>query len=166
MINHLIDDNTDLVYMYLISNKNIDKNYISLDINMNLIKKLTSNYKNINTRNMVYFYRKNKYYSYEKENDSQTIFRSILLKSELIPLTQDYSMYVNCYKEQKLPCYMFPSNKDIDDKVEMNIKDYKINNRISLVNRDNKSIYLYYKHSVNIDMDKNINDIKKFINYI
>jgi hypothetical protein len=41
MINHLIDDNTDLVYMYLISNKNIDKNYISLDINIDLIKKLT-----------------------------------------------------------------------------------------------------------------------------
>lgn len=166
MISHLLNEDVDVVNIHLVSNKNIDKNYIDLNLEKEFIEDCISKYKFMNKRNMVLYYRKNMYYSYDTSNDAQVIMRFYLLNSEIIKISDEYSICVNTYKEQKLPCYMFSSTNDIDDKVKMRIEEYKVNNRIILTKKDENSLYLVYKHSTNVDIEKNMSDLKNFIENI
>ena len=163
MISHLLKDDVDIVMMHIIPKTNISNNIIDLNIDKKIINKITSQYKFMNKRDLVYYYRNNIYYSYDGSNDSQACYRFILLNNEIIDISDKYSICINVYKEVKLPCFTFPSTSDIDDKVKFNIQEFKINNRIILTNRDNNSLYLVYKHSSNVDIDKNMNDLQDFV---
>jgi hypothetical protein len=166
MISHLLHDDVDILIIHIITNHNINNNTIDLHMDKSIIHNLTSHYKYMNTRNLVHYYRNNIYYSYDTSNDSQSCFRFILLNSEIIPINASISICVNVFKEVKLPCFMFPSTSDISDKVSFTVQEYKVNNRITLTNRDNNSIYLSYKHSPNVDIDKNMNDLQKLFDIL
>tara|TARA_Y100000389_G_scaffold204963_1_gene261312 strand:- start:5021 stop:5527 length:507 start_codon:yes stop_codon:yes gene_type:complete len=166
MISHLLSDDVDFLYIHIIPKFNINNNILNLTLDKSFINKITSNYKFINDRNMVYYYRKNIYYSYDTSNDSQNCFRFELLNSEIIDISDHFSICINVYKEIKLPCYMFPSTSDIDHKTSFQIKEFKVNNRITLTNKNNKSLYLLYKHSPNVDIDKNISDLQNLFKHL
>ena len=163
MISHLLNNDVDIVTIHIIPKINISRDIIDLNIDKTLINKITSKYKFMNKRNMVHYYRNNIYYSYDTSNDSQSCYRFILLNYEIIDVSDTFSICVNVYKEVKLPCFMFPSTSDISDKVSFNIQEYKVNNRLILTNRNNNSLYLVYKHSSNVDIDKNMDDLRNFL---
>ena len=61
----------------------------------------------------------------------------------------------------KMQTHSFSCTNDIDNKIVSKIYEFKINNRISLLIKDNNLI-IHYKHSKEVDIDK----IQEIINGI
>jgi hypothetical protein len=96
------------------------------------------------------------------------------------------NIFVICSKNNKQPNYTFPCTNEIDSVSEYIIKEYKISNRISLIMRSDivsgasgaggaggeackevvKTLYIEYRHSSNVDIDKINETINKIIRKI
>jgi hypothetical protein len=96
------------------------------------------------------------------------------------------NILVICSKNNKQPNYTFPCTNEIDSVTEYIIKEYKISNRISLIMRcdiankeadaaagisgeacyEIKTLYIEYRHSSNVDIDKINETINKIIRKI
>jgi hypothetical protein len=92
------------------------------------------------------------------------------------------NIFVICSKNNKQPNYTFPCTNEIDSVSEYIIKEYKISNRISLILRcdsdsgdgsgsggggeEIKTLYIEYRHSNNVDIDKINETINKIIRKI
>lgn len=57
--------------------------------------------------------------------------------------------------------HSFACTNDIDNKIIYKTMEFKINNRISLIIKNN-NLYIYYRHSKEVDIDK----IQEIINGI
>lgn len=109
------------------------------------------------------YHHKDKVYTYELSNDNQIVSSKITTKSNYVK-----SVFILASKIDKFPQYIFPCTDDIDNISTYSIKEFKINNRISLmVRRDYskdeevaKSFYIEYRHSPNVEIDK----INEYIN--
>ena len=79
-----------------------------------------------------------------------------------------FTVFILSSKIDKFPQYIFPCTNEIDNISIYLIKEFKINNRISLMIRydylnDNvvsKSFNIEYRHSPNVEIDK----INEYIN--
>jgi hypothetical protein len=70
------------------------------------------------------------------------------------------------YKYSKVPVYMFPCINDIDYVCEYTLTSTNLTNRISLVIRNDEygnSVYIEYKHSPNVDIEKIEDLLRKLI---
>jgi hypothetical protein len=86
------------------------------------------------------------------------------------------NILVICSKNNKQPNYTFPCTNEIDSISEYIIKEYKISNRISLILRGDSggdsgseeinTLYIEYRHSNNVDIDKINETINKIIRKI
>ena len=63
------------------------------------------------------------------------------------------SYYILVFNEIKLPTHTFPCTNDINEKYIINVIEYKINNRITLIIKNN-NCFINYKHSKDVDIDK------------
>ena len=165
-INELISNNTNLIEIF-ITNKITNNNRLDIDISKHKIDKIKNKY-NFKQYNYRVIYRNNLIYTYDLNNDSQIVNEK---KLEKIINNNKYSIIV--YNDNKYPTYLFPCTNDIDHKTNIILNEYKLNNRISLFIRnenDVHSIYIQYKHSNNVDIEKMeniINDLlNKIINYL
>ena len=162
-INELITDNTNIIEIYLKNNKIVD-NKIDITLEKNKIEKILNKYKFKQEVGYSQYNKKNLLLLYDMSNDSQIVFEKNL---------ENYKEYDNyiifTYDEKKLPPYLFGCDNNIDNECKYKIKEYKINNRISIINKieNNKnSIFIIYKHDKHVDLEKNeniINDIIKNI---
>ena len=90
------------------------------------------------------------------------IYSKILEKNKLID-----NIYVSSYNYSKLPIYLFPCVNDIHYVNEYSLTEAKITNRLSvIIKQDSYGEYLFleYKHSPNVDVDKvesSINNVLK-----
>ena len=95
------------------------------------------------------------------------VYRYVVHDSEFKDGHKINDILVIVSKHDKQPNYTFPCTNDIDNICEYTIKEYKISNRLSLIMRyDNeniKTLYIEYKHSQNVDIDKINEQINKII---
>jgi hypothetical protein len=148
-IHKIITDNTTLIEIYLINNYN--ENKIELTKNKELINKVLNKYK-FKTLKYKSYYRNNLIYTYDLTNDSQYVNEK-KLENYII----SDNMAIMLYNDLKYPPYMFGCTNNIDHEIEYTLYEYKLNNRISLIIRNennSKILYIQYKHSNIVDMDK------------
>ena len=61
----------------------------------------------------------------------------------------------------KMQTYLFGCANNIDNREEIRVQEYRINNRISLIIKNN-NLYINYRHSKDVDLEK----IEEIINSI
>jgi len=147
-LNDLTFENTNLIEIYFIQPQNNFNKY-NLDF---YVDNILDKYKFKNKNNYNTFYLNNLSYTYDLTNDSQIVSEKVLQNINNIN-----NNLILTYYENKYPTYIFPCTNDIDHSVEYSIQEYKINNRISLnIRNENNinSLYLQYKHSDNVDIEK------------
>jgi hypothetical protein len=159
-IKDLITENTNVIDFYLMQ-KSItsDENKINIFINDDLIKKIKSNFKKTKQCDIAYYCRNNCNYVYDLSNDSQYVYTRRLEDTRII--NDKISFYILLFNEIKLPTHTFACTNDINQKYIINVIEYKINNRITLIIKNN-NCFINYKHSKDVDIDK----IQEIINNI
>ena len=158
-IKEVITEKTNLIEIYLLSKK--DKNSITID--SSLINKIKSTFKKTKEYSTVIYSRNNYNYLYDLTNDNQIVYSRIIENDKII----NNKYYLIAFNEIKLPSHLFACTNDIDFKYTNNLIEFKINNRITIVIKNNDSCYIIYKHNKDVDIDKiqdNINDIISKIN--
>ena len=142
-------------------------------INVNITKDIESiiekKYKQYKEEKSKSYHHKDKVYTYELSNDNQSVSSKIMTKSNYLAAASGASaVFIVSYKIDKFPQYIFPCSNDIDNISTYSIKEFKINNRISLMLRSDysnskevaKSFYIEYRHSPNVEIDK----INEYVN--
>jgi len=151
-ISKLLTDNTNIIEIYLINNKKIDtslyKRKINIYVEDNIINKIRTRFKVTKETTLIYYNKNNLSYVYDLSNDNQIVY---LRKLENIQMANNY--YGLAFNEMKMQTHSFACTNDIDNKVEYKMQEFKINNRISLIIKNN-NVYIYYKHSKDVDIEK------------
>jgi hypothetical protein len=155
MIKELLTEQTNIIEFYLIQKPITDNNKIDISLTTDLINKIKSNFKKTKECKYAYYYRNNYTYVYDLSNDSQYVYLRKLENVDII----NKKFYLLLFNEIKLPTHNFACSNDIDNKSIMDITEYKINNRITLIIKNNNCI-INYKHNKDVDIDK-IEDIIK-----
>jgi len=153
MIKELLTENTNIIEFYLIQKPIIDKNKIDITLNTELLNKIKANFKKTKECKYAYYYRNNYTYLYDLSNDSQYVY---IRKLENIDIINN-KYYLLLFNEIKLPTHNFACSNDIDNKSIINIIEFKINNRITIIIKNNTCL-INYKHNNDVDIDK-IEDI-------
>ena len=76
-----------------------------------------------------------------------------------------YDLYAIAMNEMKMQTYLFGCSNDIDNREEYKIQEYRINNRISLIIKNN-NLFINYRHSKDVDLDKTEEIINSLIRKI
>jgi hypothetical protein len=152
-ISKLITDNTNIIEIYMCNpKKNKDDLKIDIFINNDILEIIRKRFKLTKETTIVSYNRNNLSYIYDLSNDSQYLY---LRKVENILNINNF--YGFSFNEMKMQSYTFGCTNDIDSRYEYKLEEYKINNRLSLMIKNN-NVYIYYKHSKEVDLDK-IQDI-------
>ena len=155
IIKNYITDNTNIIEFYLMYKNNIDKNKISILINDDLIIKISNNFKKTKQNEMAFYCRNNCNYVYDLSNDSQYVYMRKLENASIIDIENKNNLnyYMLIFNEIKLPTHTFACTNDINANYIANIIEFKINNRITLIIKNN-NCFIQYKHSKDVDIDK------------
>jgi len=157
MIKNLIGDGmANVIEFYLIQKPIENDNKINIYITDELLHKIKSNFKKTKEYKSVYYSRNNCTYVYDLSNDSQYVYIRKLENMNIINKS-NIKFYTLVFNEIKLPTHSFACTNDIDNKEISNIIEFKINNRITLIIKNN-NCYINYKHNKDVDIDK-INSI-------
>lgn len=152
-INKFISNDTNIVEIYL-TNPKMDNNAnkINIYISDSIIDRIKQKFKLTKESTLVNYNRNNLSYVYDLSNDSQYVF---LRKLEYYKKTNYF--YGIAFNEMKLQTYSFACTDDIDTRTEYKLLEFKINNRVSLLIKNN-NVIITYKHSKDVDIEK-INEI-------
>ena len=151
MIKQILTENTNIIEIYLMDKQKsqIKMNIYLDDLFLNRIKK---KFKMTRETTLTYFNKDNLSYVYDLSNDSQYVYLRKLENSQ-IKSVNNYDLYGLALNEMKMQTYLFGCGNDIDNREEVKIQEFKINNRISLIIRNN-NMYITYKHSKEVDLEK------------
>ena len=155
MIKQLIgeDGAANIIEFYLLQKSPInDETKINIYINDDLISKIKNSFKKTKEYKSVYYSRNNCNYVYDLSNDSQFVYIRKLENMSIINKSNS-KFYSLVFNEIKLPTHTFACSNDIDTKEVFDITEFKINNRITLIIKNNNCI-INYKHSKDVDLDK------------
>jgi len=173
-----ITDDVNIIEIFLCKDIDITANtadvidVIDVNINSNIEGIIEKKYKKYKEEKYKSYHYKDKVYTYELSNDNQYVSSKIMIKSKYNNCKSNKSsVFILSSKIDKFPQYIFPCTNDIDNISTYTIKEFKINNRISLMlrydylNGDDKcvvskSFYIEYRHSPNVEIDK----INEYIN--
>lgn len=158
-ISKLISDNTNIIEIYMCNPSVLkDELKISISITDDIKNKIRRKFKLTKETTLVYYNRNNLTYVYDLSNDSQYLY---LRKLERMKHINNNHYYGLGFNEMKMQSHSFACTDDIDSRCEFKMEEFKINNRISLVIRNN-NVYISYKHSKDVDIEK-IDEIIKGI---
>lgn len=156
-ISKLISDDTNIIEIYLMNGKKTeDSNKVNILISDDIINKIKQKFKITKETTLVYFNRNNLSYVYDLSNDSQYVY---LRKLENMAIKNNF--YCLAFNEMKMQTHSFACTNDIDNRSEYKYQEFRISNRVSLIIKNN-NIYIYYRHSKEVDIDK-IQDIINII---
>lgn len=158
-LNNLLCDTTNLIEIYLVK-KLTDKNAIDLRIGENVVKQIRNQYKNWKTTTYTSYHMNNMIYMYDMTNDNQIVYS----KHRNHDFTHK-NTYGITYHYSKMPTHLFGCSDQIDDKESFTISETKITNRLSVIIKTDaygSYIYIEYRHSPNVEIDK----IESYINNI
>lgn len=164
--------NSNIIEIYFIKPiKNND--VVDIRIEDNIIKKISEKYKNLKSNKPVKYitYHRNELmYTYDLTDDNQIVYSKLMENCLYIDTNSDNTnLYMMSYKHSKVPIHLFPCLNDIDYVCEYTLTEIKLTNRLSLIIREDeygKYVYIEYKHSSQVDIEKieqNINNIIKNI---
>lgn len=150
------------------------ENVIDVSVKNSLETFIDNYYKKSRVEMYKSYTHKERIYTYELSNDNQYVSSKIKKHMDILD-----NILVICSKNNKQPNYTFPCTNEIDSVSEYIIKEYKISNRISLILRcdscdsggggggeEIKTLYIEYRHSNNVDIDKINETINKIIRKI
>lgn len=148
------------------------ENIMDVSVKNSLETFIDNYYKKSRVENYKSYTHKERIYTYELSNDNQYVSSKIKKHMDILD-----NIFVICSKNNKQPNYTFPCTNEIDSISEYIIKEYKISNRISLILRSDscdsggggeeiKTLYIEYRHSNNVDIDKINETINKIIRKI
>jgi hypothetical protein len=127
-----------------------------------IIKSIESRFKNPKIASFKSYHMHDKVYTYELSNDNQLVHSKYMVKHHyIIRDRKALDMLMVASKLEKYPPYIFPCTNEIDYISSYTLKEFKINNRVAVFikTEDNtQSVYIEYKHSQNVELDK-INEI-------
>jgi len=173
-LTEFITDDVNIIEIFLCkckdSNSDADTNVIDVNITSDFESFIEKKYKKYKEERYKSYHHKDKVYTYELSSDNQYVSSKITMKSEMIK-NNNTNIFILSSKIDKFPQYIFPCTNDIDNISTYLIKEYKINNRISLMLRYDylngsedkvvsKSFNIEYKHSPNVEIDK----INEYVN--
>ena len=159
MIKQILTDNTNIIEIYIMNTQQTQMrmNIYLDDIFLNKIKK---KFKLTRETTLVYYNKDNLSYVYDLSNDSQYVYLRKLENSQIKSIDK-YNLYGIALNEMKMQTYLFGCANNIDNREEMRVQEYRINNRISLIIKNN-NLYINYRHSKDVDLEK----IEEIINSI
>ena len=153
-ISTLLTNDCNIIEIYILNssdkNKEVFKRNIYLDDEY--LNKIKSKFKLTKETTYVYFNRNNLSYVYDNTNDSQYVF---LRKLENVQ--EKDKLFGIAFNEMKMQTHSFACTNDINNKINYKTYEFKINNRVSLIIKNN-NLFIQYKHSKEVDIDK-IQDI-------
>jgi hypothetical protein len=173
-------EDINLIEIYFINRDTRDthgtsENIIDVSVKNSLETFIDNYYKKSRVEKYKSYTHKERTYTYELSNDNQYVSSKIKKHMDILD-----NIFVICSKNNKQPNYTFPCTNEIDSVSEYIIKEYKISNRISLIMRSDivsgaggeadkevvKTLYIEYRHSSNVDIDKINETINKIIRKI
>ena len=147
-ITKLISQDTNIIEIYFLNGKPEDSNKMNILISDDIIEKIKQKFKITKETTLVYFNRNNLSYVYDLSNDSQFVY---LRKLE--DMKVQGNLCCLSFNEMKMQTHSFACTNDIDSRIEYKYLEFKINNRISLIIKNN-NLYIHYRHSKEADLDK------------
>lgn len=163
---------TNHIEIYLI--KSQDGKIINLNIDDSIINDIQAKYKNWKTTKYKGYSRNHMTYLYNLTDDSQFVYTKVYSQEK--QTTHDYMAKASShqwhtvpYAYSKLPTHIFPCTNDINDVCEYTLTETKLTNRITLAIRKDqygKYLYIEYKHSPNVDVEKSENIIREIMRNI
>ena len=172
-LNNFLTDDVNIIEFFLCKDISED-DVIDVTLDNDIESIVERKYKKYKEEKYKSYHHKDKVYTYELSNDNQYVSSKIVVKSKYVMYNNSKSnLYILSSKVDKYPQYIFPCTNDIDYISTYSIKEYKVNNRISLfIRSDNlnddesktptKTFYIEYRHSPNVEIDK----INEYINNI
>ena len=170
-------EDINLIEIYFINRGIPNDNVIDVSVKNSLETFIDNYYKKSRVEKYKSYTHKERIYTYELSNDNQFVSSKIKKHMDILD-----NIFVICSKNNKQPNYTFPCTNEIDSVSEYIIKEYKISNRISLILRcdscdsdsgdgggggeEIKTLYIEYRHSNNVDIDKINETINKIIRKI
>ena len=180
-LKEFITDDVNIIELFLCKDSDKDSGVIDVNITSDFESIIEKKYKKYKEERYKSYHHKDKVYTYELSSDNQYVSSKITMKSEIIKNNTNNTnnttnakpnIFILSSKIDKFPQYIFPCTNDIDNISTYLIKEFKINNRISLMLRYDylngkedvvsKSFYIEYRHSPNVEIDK----INEYINNI
>ena len=149
-INNLLSTDTNIIEIYFLNADDKNKTSYKKNIYLNdvFLNKVKNKFKLTKETTFIYFNRNNLSYVYDNSNDSQYVF---LRKLENIE--EKNQLFALAFNEMKMQTHSFACTNDINNKVISKTYEFKINNRISLLIKDN-NLLIHYKHSKDVDIEK------------
>jgi len=166
-------EDINLIEIYFINRdiRGLQENIMDVSVKNSLETFIDNYYKKSRVEKYKSYTHKERIYTYELSNDNQYVSSKIKKHMDIID-----NILVICSKNNKQPNYTFPCTNEIDSIYEYIIKEYKISNRISLILRcdsggdsgseEINTLYIEYRHSNNVDIDKINETINKIIRKI
>jgi hypothetical protein len=166
-------EDINLIEIYFINRdiRGLQENIMDVSVKNSLETFIDNYYKKSRVEKYKTYTHKEIIYTYELSNDNQYVSSKIKKHMDIID-----NILVICSKNNKQPNYTFPCTNEIDSISEYIIKEYKISNRISLILRcdsggdsgseEINTLYIEYRHSNNVDIDKINETINKIIRKI
>jgi hypothetical protein len=133
-LSDFITDNVNIIELFLCKDI-IEDDIINVVINNDIEKLIDKKYKKYKEEKYKSYHYKDKVYTYELSNDNQYVSSKIMIKSKFIKYNSNSNLFILSSKIDKFPQYIFPCTNDIDNISTYTIKEFKINNRISLMIR-------------------------------
>lgn len=163
MIKQILTDNTNIIEIYLM---NTQKTQMRMNIYLDdtFLNKIKKKFKLTRETTLVYYNKDNLSYVYDLSNDSQYLYLRKLENSQ-IKTINEYNLYGIALNEMKMQTYLFGCANNIDNREEMKIQEFRINNRISLIIKNN-NLYINYRHSKDVDLEKTEEIINSIIRKI
>ena len=177
-LKEFITDDVNIIELFLCKDIDKDSGVIDVNITSDFESIIEKKYKKYKEERYKSYHHKDKVYTYELSSDNQYVSSKITMKSEIIKNINNTTnntnakpnIFILSSKIDKFPQYIFPCTNEIDNISTYLIKEFKINNRISLMLRYDylngkedvvsKSFYIEYRHSPNVEIDK----INEYVN--
>ena len=173
-LTEFITDDVNIIEIFLCNDSDENRSVIDVNITSDFESFIEKKYKKYKEERYKSYHHKDKVYTYELSSDNQYVSSKITMKSKLIKnnnANAKSNLFILSSKIDKFPQYIFPCTNDIDNITMYLIKEFKINNRISLMLRYDylngcedkvvsKSFNIEYKHSPNVEIDK----INEYVN--
>ena len=181
-LKEFITDDVNIIELFLCKDSDKDTSVIDVNITSDFESIIEKKYKKYKEERYKSYHHKDKVYTYELSSDNQYVSSKITMKSEIIKNINNTTnnttnntnakpnIFILSSKIDKFPQYIFPCTNEIDNISMYLIKEFKINNRISLMLRYDylngkeevvsKSFYIEYRHSPNVEIDK----INEYVN--